>query len=156
MALTLDLLRHGMALPAGAGGDGRRVLSPAGIRGLESLAAQLAGQAWRPDRVFSSPYVRAQQSAGIVARAAASPVEVELLPDLEPEREPSDVLDALARLGITAGHILVVGHQPLLGLLVRRLTGIEQGFSPGTLVRARCPRGTDHGSGRIVLTLEPA
>jgi phosphohistidine phosphatase len=155
MALTLDLLRHGLALSAGAAGDRKRVLSPAGVRGLESLAAYLAREIWRPDRVFSSPYARAKQSAGIVAGAAAPPVAVEILRDLEPERESSEVLDALARLGITAGHILMVGHQPLLGLLVHRLTGIEKGFSPGMLVRVHCPQGLGKGSGQIVLTLEP-
>ena len=155
MAITLDLLRHGLALPAGAAGDRQRVLSPAGISGLEALAAHLARDGWRPDRVFSSPYARAQQSARIVAGAAAPPVAIELLRDLEPEHDSSEVLDALARLGITAGHILLVGHQPLLGLLVGRLTGFEKGFSPGMLVRVHCPQGLGQGNGRIVLALEP-
>jgi phosphohistidine phosphatase len=156
MALTLDLLRHGLALPAGAAGDHQRVLSPAGINGIEALAAHLAREAWRPDRIFSSPCVRALQSARIVAGAATPPVEVEILPALEPERDSSEVLDALAGLGNTAGHVLVVGHQPLLGLLVGRLTGFEKGFSPGMLVRVHYPQGLVQGSGRIVLTLEPA
>jgi phosphohistidine phosphatase len=155
MALTLDLLRHGLALPAGAAGDRQRVLSPAGINGIQALAAHLARESWRPDRIFSSPYARARQSAGIVAGAAAPPVAVELLRDLEPERDSSGVLDALARLGNTAGHILVVGHQPLLGLLVGRLTGFEKGFSPGMLVRIHYPQGLTQRSGRVVLTLEP-
>jgi phosphohistidine phosphatase len=155
MALTLDLLRHGLALPAGAGGDRERVLSPAGVHGLESLRAHLAREAWRPDRIFSSPYARARQSARIVSGAAAPRVEVETLRELESEHESSEVLDALARLGATAGHFLAVGHQPLLGLLVRRLTGFERGFSPGMLVRVHCPRGATAGSGRIVLVLAP-
>ena len=151
----LDLLRHGQALPAGPAGDRQRALSPAGVSGLESLAAHLAREAWRPDRVFSSPYLRALQSAGIVAGAAAPAVAVETLRALEPEREPSEVLDALVRHGVTAGHVLVVGHQPLLGLLVGHLTGVEQGLSPGMLVRVHCPQGMDQGSGRVTLTLAP-
>ena len=155
MALTLDFLRHGLALPAGAAGDRQRVLSPAGVRGLESLAAHLARETWRPDRVFSSPYARAQQSAGIVAGAAAPPVAVEILPDLEPEREPSDVVDALTVRGVMSGHVLLVGHQPLLGQLAGHLTGVEHGLSPGMLVRVHCPQGLGQGSGRITLTLAP-
>ncbi len=155
MAIVLDLLRHGQALPAGAAGDRQRALSPAGVRGLASLATHLADEAWRPDRAFSSPYARAQQSAGIVARAAAPPVAVEILGALEPEREPPEVLDALTGQGVTAGHILVVGHQPLLGQLAGYLTGVEQGLSPGMLVRIHCPRGMGPGSGRILLTLAP-
>jgi phosphohistidine phosphatase len=155
MAVTLDLLRHGLALPAGAAGDRQRDLSPAGVRGFESLLAHLAREAWRPDRIFSSTYARARQSAGIVAGAVAPPVVVELLRALEPEREPSDVLEALTRLGITSGHVLLVGHQPLLGLLAHRLTGFEKGFSPGMLVRVHCPQGLGRANGRILLTLEP-
>jgi len=155
MAITLDVLRHGLALPAGAAGDHQRVLSPAGISGIEALAAHLAREAWRPDRIFSSPCVRALQTARIVAGAAIPPVEVESLDALEPERGSSEVLDALTRPGITAGHLLVVGHQPLLGLLVGRLTGFEKGFSPGMLVRVHCPQGLGQGNGRIVLALEP-
>ncbi len=155
LALTLDLLRHGLALPAGAAGDRHRVLSPAGVRGLEALRERLAGEGWRPDRVFSSPYQRARQSAGIVAAASVPPVEVELLRDLEPEHDAADVLDALGTLGARAGHVLLVGHQPLLGLLVGRLTGSERGLSPGMLVRVHCPWDAGQGSGRITRVLEP-
>jgi len=155
MALTLDLLRHGLALPAGVAGDQQRVLSPAGISGIEALAAHLARDGWRPGRIFSSPYARALQSARIVAGAATPPVEVEILRALEPERDSSGVLVALTRLGNTAAHILVVGHQPLLGLLVGRLTGFEKGFSPGMLLRVHCPQGLNPGSGQVTLTLEP-
>jgi phosphohistidine phosphatase len=155
VAIVLDLLRHGLALPAGAAGDQLRVLSPAGIRGIEALATRLAREAWRPDRIFSSPCVRTLQTARIVAGATTPPVAVEILDALEPERGSSEVLDALSRPGITAGHILVVGHQPLLGLMVGRLTGFEKGFSPGMLVRVHCPQGLGQGNGQIVLTLEP-
>jgi phosphohistidine phosphatase len=155
MTLTLDLLRHGLALPAGAAGDRQRVLSPEGISGIEALAAHLARHGWRPDRIFSSPYVRTRQSAGIMAEAVAPPIVIENLCDLEPECESSAVLEALERLGISEGHILMVGHQPLLGLLAGRLTGFEKGFSPGMLVRVRCPQGPGEGNGQIVLTLEP-
>jgi phosphohistidine phosphatase len=155
MAITLDLLRHGLAHPAGAAGDRQRVLSPAGERGLESLRTRLAREAWRPDRVFSSPYVRTLQSARIVAGASTPPVAVEVLTDLEPECEPLEVLVALTARGVLTGHVLIVGHQPLLGLLAGHLTGLDQGLSPGALVRVHCPQGMGRGSGRIVLTLEP-
>ena len=92
----------------------------------------------------------------IVGGASVPAVAVETLRALEPEREASGVLDALVRHGATAGHVVLVGHQPLLGLLARRLTGSEQGFSPGTLVRVHCPLGPDQGNGRVTLTLAPA
>jgi phosphohistidine phosphatase len=155
VAIVLDLLRHGQALPAGPSGDRQRELSPEGVRGLAALAAHLGREAWRPDRVFSSPHLRARQSAGIMIGTAAPAVAVETLRVLESEHEPADVLDALRAQGATAGHILVVGHQPLLGLLVGYLTGVEQGLSPGMLVRVHCPQGMQPGSGRVTLTLAP-
>jgi phosphohistidine phosphatase len=155
MAITLDLLRHGYALPAGTGGDRGRALSPEGIRGLEALATRLAGEGWRPDRAFSSPYPRARQSAAIVAAAAATPLEVEVLDDLQPERDPEGVLEALGGLGIATGHVLLVAHLPLLGLLAGRLAGDDPGFAPGTLVRVHCPLDAAAGAGRVVLTLSP-
>ena len=155
VAIVLDLLRHGQALPAGPEGDRQRMLSPAGVRRLTSLAARLAREGWRPDRVFSSPYARALDSARIVLRASAPAVAVEPLRALESEQEPSEVIEALVQRGVAAGHVLVVGHQPLLGRLVGYLTGVEQGLSPGMLVRVHCPQGMDQGSGRITLTQAP-
>jgi phosphohistidine phosphatase len=155
VTLVLDLLRHGQALPAGPEGDRQRALAPVGARGLAALAARLAREAWRPDRVFTSPFLRARQTAGIVAGAALQAVPLEPLRALESEREPSEVLEALARHGVTAGHVLLVGHQPLLGLLVGHLTGAERGLSPGTLVRVHCPQGARPGSCRVTLTLAP-
>lgn len=155
MAIVLDLLRHGRALPAGPGGDRQRALAPAGAAGLAALAARLVRETWRPDRVFSSPCLRARQSAEIVAERAAPAVAVETLDALESGHEPAEVLEALARHGVEAGHVLVVGHQPLLGRLVGHLTGVEQGLSPGMLVRVHCPRGMQAGSGRVTLILAP-
>ena len=63
--LLLDLLRHGEALPAAGGGDESRPLSARGARALERLAIRLSGLGWRPDRAFTSPLVRARDSARI-------------------------------------------------------------------------------------------
>jgi len=155
MAVALDLLRHAQAVPAGPDGDRRRGLSPEGRRGLTALAARLARQGWRPDRVFSSPYARALDSARIVAGAAAPPVEVETLEALEPGNAPTELLAALRRRGVTGGHVLLVGHQPLLGLLARCLTGVEPGIAPGALVRIQCPGELDPGTGQIAWTDPP-
>ncbi len=155
MAMTLDLLRHGSAVGSAPGGDRQRRLTPEGMRGLEALAEHLLGLGWRPDRAFSSPVRRAQDSAAIVMRGATEPRAVEVLEALEPDAEPSEVLDALAALGVTSGHVLLVGHQPLLGRLVGHLTGAEKALSTGMLIRVSCPNGPDQGTGRIELTLAP-
>jgi phosphohistidine phosphatase len=155
MGLTLDLLRHGLSRPAGPGGDRLRELSPEGVSDLTALAGRLAGEGWAPGRIFSSPYMRALQSANIVARGAGVTAAVEPFLALEPEREPEGVLGALAALGVTGGHVLLVGHQPLIGLLAGYLTGATRGIGTGTLVRVECADGPRRRGGRITRVLAP-
>jgi phosphohistidine phosphatase len=155
MALTLDLLRHGLSNPVGAGGDRARTLSPEGASDLVTLARRLAGEDWAPDRILSSPYRRAMETAGIVAQGAAAAVAVEPLAALEPEGEPERVLEALAGLGTVEGHVVLVGHQPLLGLLVGHLTGAARSLAAGMLVRVECDGGPARGGGRVVRILAP-
>ena len=155
MPLTLDLLRHGHALPADRGGDSARVLSARGRRSLELLATRLTAEEWRPDRVFSSPYRRASETAAILLAALSMPPAIEALDELQPESSPTSTLEALTTLKIDGGRVLLVSHQPLLGRLTALLSGAEQGFSPGTLVRFECPRGLRPGQVRLIATYEP-
>jgi phosphohistidine phosphatase len=155
VAIVLDILRHGLALPAGPGGDRQRRLSPEGVCRLTALAARLASEGWRPARIFSSPLARAVDSAEVLARATADSPVIETMGALEPDAEPEEVLDALAGCGVTTGHVLLVGHQPLLGRLVGHLAGAETPLSPGMLLRIRCPFGLGRGAGEVVLALPP-
>jgi len=146
--LVLDLLRHGDALPAADGGDEARRLSPRGQRDLERLALHLAGLRWRPERAFTSPLVRARDSARIVLHRAAPNLAPTVMDALRPEGEPAGVVDALAEAGLTQGHILLVGHQPMLGELARSLAGGEApGFAPGDLVRVEFTGDLAAGAG---------
>ena len=136
MPLVLDLMRHGEALPAGVDGDDSRQLSPRGERDLQRLASHLARLGWHPERAFSSPLVRARESARIALQRLTSTVEVEVMEALRPGGAPAAVVAALADQCLSAGHVLMVGHQPLLGELAAFLTsGPGPGFTPGSLVR---------------------
>jgi phosphohistidine phosphatase len=152
--LVLDLLRHGEAHPSDASGDAMRPLAEAGIRALRGLAAQLREQGWRPERVFASPLRRAVESAQIVI--VELPVTIETMAALSPDQEPEDVLSALAEAGVDSGHALLVGHQPLLGRLVARLTGTgEASFAPASLFRIECDGAPRARAGRLLLELRP-
>lgn len=146
--LVLDLLRHGAALPAAHGGDDARPLSPRGRADLERLGARLAGMGWRPQRAFASPLLRARDSAVIALREAAPDLVAEELDALRPEADPGAVMEALAVRGSTEGHVFLVGHQPLLGLLSGLLTGgPAPGFAPGSMVRIHFPGPLAAGAG---------
>ena len=155
MSLTLDLLRHGEALPRHPGGDTERLLSTAGERSLANLGGRLAAEGWRPARVFASPYRRALDSARIVTRAALGETTPEILPELVPFTDPDEVLSALTEAGVREGHVLLVGHLPLLGRLAERLAGDPMDFAPGSLVRISCPGGLEVGTGSVVSAIQP-
>ena len=156
MPFVLEILRHGAAEPAGAKGDSSRRLSPAGRSTVGALAASLAQEGWRPDRIFSSPMLRALETAEIVREATPRAPAIERLEELLPESEPLGVLAALVAHGAAAGTVLLVTHQPLAGRLAAHLTGATPAFRPGTLVRIGFAAGPAAGDGRVVWTIEPA
>ncbi len=148
--LVLDLLRHGEALPASNGSDDARRLSPGGERELERLALYLADLGWHPDRAFTSPLLRARDTARIVLRRAAPDLAPAVMDALGPESGVDEVLAALRAESAVAGHVLLVGHQPLLGELARRLTdGEDVGLAPGDLVRIEFSDGPEEGAGTL-------
>lgn len=156
MPLALDLLRHGAALPDADGRDDARRLSPRGRADIERLASHLAGIGWCPGRAFSSPLVRARDSALITLRAAAPQLTLELMDALRPDTDPSAVLDSLAAAGSVEGHVFLVGHQPLLGQLAGLLAGgAPPGFAPGTLARFEFPGPLMAGQGVAAWRLAP-
>ena len=149
VSLVLDLLRHGEAAPD-PHDDALRRLTARGEHALRELGERLARDGWRPDRVFASPYARAQDSAGLVVHAAGLTIEIETLKELEPEVRASRLLETLDELGVT-GEVMLVGHQPQMSRLAHRLAGVEIEFRPGDLVRIA--RGKTGSAGRIVLRI---
>ena len=95
--------------------DAVRPLSPAGIRRARKAAAGLKKLTVRPQRLLTSPLLRAKQTAGILTDVAGWPAAEEA-PELSPGEPVMAVLALLAkdRSKMTA----VVGHQPGLGALL--------------------------------------
>ena len=112
-------LRHGKAEEAGARGDASRRLTEEGAREMARIASALRKLGYRPRRVASSPLKRARQTAEAVVGAmpAARRPTIEVWDELVPEADPAA---AMARLSGSEpdGAVMVVGHQPHLGLLV--------------------------------------
>jgi phosphohistidine phosphatase len=155
MALILDLVRHGHAASAASGGDPARPLTHAGLAAVRALARALPAGPEGPPRVFSSPLLRARQTAEALVREAGYTAMIELLPELGPDAEAIDVLHALAEHGVTEGHALLVGHMPLLGTLAGLLAREPLAFQPAQLARIECAEGARAGGGTLVLTVDP-
>jgi phosphohistidine phosphatase len=144
----LDLLRHGEAVAALEGGDGERQLSDAGRKSLTLVAEEYIRRGWHPERIYASPLRRARQSATILTHLIAPTPDYEILDALLPEGTPEGVVRHVAPL-VLPPHVVMVGHQPLLGRLAAYLTGgpepsvptaglvvlrIEQEIAPGGAV----------------------
>jgi len=155
MPLVLDLLRHGEAEAQHPSGDDERPLSARGEQSTRRLGARLARETWRPGRVLSSPLKRALDTARNVTREAGVAIPIETLGALGANQDPAEVVTALGALGISSGHVLLVGHQPLMGRLCQWLTGEERNVTPGSLVRIELPDRPSPGSGRVVMALDP-
>ena len=95
--------------------DADRPLSAAGIRRARKAAAGLKQLTKRPDRLLTSPLVRATQTARILTEVAGWPAAEEVA-ELSPGEPALAVLTLLGtqRSKLTA----VVGHQPELGYLL--------------------------------------
>ena len=116
--MDLLIVRHAIAYdrdPHRWREDADRPLSPAGIRRARKAAAGLKQLTPRPDRLLTSPLVRAKQTAQILVDIAGWPAPEEIA-ELSPGEPALAVLTLLAkqRTKLTA----VVGHQPGLGQLL--------------------------------------
>ena len=103
-------MRHGIAEDASKGmSDAKRALTSEGRKKMKEAASGFAKLGLEITRVFSSPLVRAWQTAEILA----SPLQlkVEEMPELAPGYPPSDVLRALKQLNGQKA-VMLVGHQP--------------------------------------------
>ena len=105
-------MRHGEAEPR-ARSDAERPLTASGRQEVLSAAAHLAGR--QLTRIIASPYLRAQQTAALVAEALGFAGGILTVPWLTPEDDPRSVVRELDAFEL--GECLLVSHNPLLGHL---------------------------------------
>lgn len=117
-------MRHAQAAPrADDQEDGRRPLTGKGARQARALAAGFDRLEWTLDRLFSSPLLRAAQTAEPLRATLRPGRTVEYL-DALAEDDPTATLTALAeRLGVEDARVACVGHEPSLGHMTATLLG---------------------------------
>lgn len=121
MTTLLYLVRHARAEErAATGDDADRRLTAEGARRMRRAAAGLARLGVAPDAILTSPRVRAEQTATILAEALAPRLSLDVYPPLDAGHRPAEVLAGLHRYR-TAGALMLVGHQPDLGRLASYL-----------------------------------
>lgn len=149
MGTTLCLLRHGRATGQGQNAE----LLPEGEAQVAALGRRLAREGLPPALAFSSPYLRAAETARIVLAEAAPGVKAKTLSALVPEWDPDDTIWTLREIGLPAVRVLVVAHLPLLALVAQKLAREIVAFSPGTM--AEIEMDEDWSRGRLLRVIEP-
>jgi phosphohistidine phosphatase len=118
--MDIYILRHGIAVERGTPGykkDSDRPLTKDGEDKMRQIAEAMLGMGLKFDLILSSPYVRAQQTAKIVAKALRE--EVTFTKFLVPDADP---LDLIAEINDEKPHtVLLVGHEPDLSQLISML-----------------------------------
>ena len=96
--------------------DDERELTGEGRAEFEQVVSGLAALGVRLDKIFTSPLIRARQTAEILARGLPGPVPTEI-EALAPGGAFEGVFKALREAGSDLA-IALVGHEPSLGALV--------------------------------------
>ncbi len=120
--MTLYLLRHADAAFTDIG-DASRPLTTKGVNQAERIGRFLKDNTLAPGLILTSPLLRAKQTASIVAARCGVPDPVDqpwLACGMHSE-------DALAQLPDYAAlpSLMLVGHEPDLGLLTAFLLGMQ-------------------------------
>jgi len=109
--MQLLIMRHGEA--GWHSLDRERALTENGRHQAAECASQIAASPWRPVQIWSSPYLRARQTAAIVAEILNCPVDEKAF--ITPDDDPGACLDAI--LENSHSPLMLVSHMPLVGSL---------------------------------------
>lgn len=130
----LMLLRHGKSdWDTSNRGDRNRPLSRRGERASATMGVVLRKMGEIPDRVISSPALRAESTAAIVRLSGGWEAPLEIADELY-GASPEDALAVAARCGGDAGRLMLVGHEPTWSMLAERVTGGRIAVRTATVV----------------------
>lgn len=158
--MDVYLVRHAIAHERNATrwpNDALRPLTTAGMRKFRKAAAGLARFVPKTAAVFTSPYVRARETAAILAESAKFKAAVESA-ELVPGKPPRAVFDLLRARRRTA--VVLVGHEPDLSAWVSAALAVEPSrikseFKKGGAACLRFEKAIGPGSATLVWLLPP-
>jgi phosphohistidine phosphatase len=118
------LVRHAIAAERGDDwpDDTKRPLTTRGINRFKDSLPGLKELEVSIEEIFSSPLVRAKQTADLLAGGVQGSPPVKLLEALAPGHTPTAVMSQLAKAA-KRQRIALVGHEPDLGELAAHLIG---------------------------------
>jgi phosphohistidine phosphatase len=139
--MDLYIIRHAIAVDEGAPEyeeDSLRPLTDKGKKKMRQIAKGLRALGTDFDLILSSPYVRAKETAEILADVFRVKAEISFSDNLIPMGDP-DLLIAEMNEKYTANSIALVGHEPhltaLIGLLVSENVNVDMTLKKGGVCR---------------------
>jgi phosphohistidine phosphatase len=118
--VELYLLRHAIAESRENEGfprDSDRPLTDKGVIKLRLVTRGMRALGLSFDLILTSPYLRALQTAEIVAADMGARKVIERTPHLAPDGDPRALIDLVRSRSGANANVLVVGHEPYLSQL---------------------------------------
>jgi phosphohistidine phosphatase len=135
--MNLYIIRHAIAVDEGASeyeDDSQRPLTDKGRKKMRQIAKGLRTLGVDFDLILSSPYVRAKETAEILADVFKMKKNIEFSENLIPMGDP-DLLIAEMNEKYNVNSIALVGHEPhltaLISLLVSENAGVDMTLKKG-------------------------
>jgi phosphohistidine phosphatase len=154
----LYLVRHAIAAERGDDwpDDTKRPLTERGISRFKESVGGLKELDGIIDEVFTSPLVRARQTADLLAAGVDGRPSVKLLEALAPGTPPATVMAQLAKAA-KSRRIALVGHEPDLGELAAFVIGARRPmpFKKGGICRIDVAGLTSKAAGTLVWFVTP-
>jgi phosphohistidine phosphatase len=148
MAQQLWLLRHGEAEPHEARDDAERRLTARGERQAQAAGAALANLGLKLEAAFTSPRVRAADTAKLACESLG--VEPLVHEPLSGGFDRDDAVE-LMRGQDEDARVLVVGHEPDFSQVVHDLTGSRIDLKKGGIAAVRL----DGSRAELIVLLRP-
>lgn len=129
--MNLYIIRHAIAVESGTPGyeeDGQRPLTDTGRNKMKRIAKSLRQLDVELDVILSSPYVRARDTAKILASEFKSKGRLFFSENLIPESNFETLMQEI-REKYDVDHLALVGHEPMLSSLVSWLTSGNTGMN---------------------------
>lgn len=144
--MNLFILRHGLAVEPGTAGyakDSERPLISKGKRKLWKIAQAIESMEISFDWIVSSPYLRARQTAEIIAEALDLRKKVECSETLTPAGSAKKLIELLNHREPTPDDVLLVGHEPYLSDLISLLVAGDASMSVAMKKGGLCKLSAD-------------
>ena len=154
----LYLVRHAIAAERGSEwpDDTKRPLTERGVSRFKEAVKGLRRIDVAVDEVFTSPLVRARQTAELLAGGLEGKPPVKVLDALAPGHTSASMMTSLAKVA-KRRRIALVGHEPELGELAAYLIGAGRAlaFKKGGVCRIDVGNLTTRRAGALVWFLTP-